>query len=1342
MLLREIASGKGPDGTEEAQVDIVAVHGLNPFNTTNHHLKTWSKPPEDGGKLWLRDELPKTVPNARVMIYKYNSNPTFSASKERFVHQANDLLERLWARRQTDPDRPLVFIAHSLGGILVKQALLNAYNNPRYRKLRDATSGLIFFGTPHAGGNDWLVRLGQASTRIVRGVFGHAHAPNELLEALKHGSPYADMLQENWRHQLLRFKIVSFYETKSEIVSRDSATIGLPGDVENVVALNADHSNMCRFDLADEEDESNYEIVATNVKDVYDHAMIRREETFLILPEAPSSEPGRVPPNPTSKQGPGSFQEEPDSRHETNGHSSAEADGRLPSRMLKLIKILESEAPELNNVIYNSYIQSFQHYQYSHTLDAHLAKHAEGTCEWLFGEDGDQGWISPAMSTSVWVHGPTGCGKSILAAYTTERLRKRSRPEGQACTVLFSFYEEYHNDTASSMMSIAIHQFLELHPDLLSFAFNHDGNRHHSGFAPRIFQGRDRSLPDLWSLFCRLVQKSEEKEVVFVLDGIERCDSTEVDALLETLYRPESPILVQLFGRRNDSIQRFFSSSIGGRSLQTKQLDLNVYRAGLTKDLDHFAHEGILRLRKSRSLSQAEADRIFTHLRDNLSAVFVSVKIVLEQLRTRTLVDLSSTLRNLPVDLQDLYQIIFRNIRNLRIPQVPRLFQYLLFAKRKLSLEEVHYAWSAERAGPAWMNSTTQEELKGYFRLLEPMVVLDSRNKIDFVHQSAKEFLVSKVEVLPPNDPLKLDPRRCHQDIAIACLQRLASATSVKFPAPYETGYTKLQKTLDENRLLEYALRYWLVHLREAITAIDYPEDIDSGLVSAVLQFVSLWKNSVGSELLKLIITLGKVRLLDYRKLYSSFELFSALGLTCFVLGLTDAKCTVLRTNYHLTGFVESALSLAISAGHMNVVTHIIREWDITSLDGPAFAGILGIAAQNGDSAMVKRLLAMRKRDLAEVMSATDAAFSSRDVATLDVLSQGRAFEDRDEWGNTVLHALFDFTAGSNVARVSPQASEIESIRAQIQLFVEREKVDITAREGNYGNTALHLACWYGYPRPIIETLISLGSHADTRNTFGWTALHLASRYARNSNVVSLLLELERPDNIGSSSRGGLNPVVARRTRGDLTPLHFAAQRWGSYDEDVDIVRVLLQAGADPHFPNRRGETPIQYAGRTWWGHAVFQGVYTRIDVVYSSTVPAQLPAPPQRSDSIANAVEPFDMESDAFLRGIQSRTQSWDLNSDQEDNVDKSPLASESTIRSDNNRHLTSPPRANSRRDVGLDGRGTYDEDSILERGPMRRARQTSISSVESVPRHWPPPQTHESMSDRFKRRWRNLFD
>lgn len=89
--------------------------------------------------LWLRDYLPKSTPNARILIYEYNSNPVFATSKERFVHHANDLLERLHIARDMvstdsfalcgvtyvdeDHERPLIIIAHSLGGILAKQVL-------------------------------------------------------------------------------------------------------------------------------------------------------------------------------------------------------------------------------------------------------------------------------------------------------------------------------------------------------------------------------------------------------------------------------------------------------------------------------------------------------------------------------------------------------------------------------------------------------------------------------------------------------------------------------------------------------------------------------------------------------------------------------------------------------------------------------------------------------------------------------------------------------------------------------------------------------------------------------------------------------------------------------------------------------------------------------------------------------------------------------------------------------------------------------------------------------------------------------------------------------------------
>lgn len=94
--------------------------------------------------LWLEDFLPEVLPHARIMTFGYDSSLLLSHSKGRIEHFAIDLLNRLWMLRQspevcllfsspcqpprdtTDSllksrNRPLVFIAHSLGGIVVKK---------------------------------------------------------------------------------------------------------------------------------------------------------------------------------------------------------------------------------------------------------------------------------------------------------------------------------------------------------------------------------------------------------------------------------------------------------------------------------------------------------------------------------------------------------------------------------------------------------------------------------------------------------------------------------------------------------------------------------------------------------------------------------------------------------------------------------------------------------------------------------------------------------------------------------------------------------------------------------------------------------------------------------------------------------------------------------------------------------------------------------------------------------------------------------------------------------------------------------------------------------------------
>lgn len=75
---------------------------------------------------------------------------------------------------------------------------------------------LIFFGTPHGGGNDALVNLGKVSARILDLVTGSA--PNDIMQAVKKGSMYSDILREGFRHQLLRYSIVSFIEGRGKVL--------------------------------------------------------------------------------------------------------------------------------------------------------------------------------------------------------------------------------------------------------------------------------------------------------------------------------------------------------------------------------------------------------------------------------------------------------------------------------------------------------------------------------------------------------------------------------------------------------------------------------------------------------------------------------------------------------------------------------------------------------------------------------------------------------------------------------------------------------------------------------------------------------------------------------------------------------------------------------------------------------------------------------------------------------------------------------------------------------------------------------------------------------------------
>ena len=75
-------------------------------------------------------------------------------------------------------------------------------------------------------------------------------------------------------------------DVHKQVVPKKSATFGLPGHRENIVRLDASHSDMCRFDGIDQRDKDNLKIVSSNLEDAYEQALKSCESVHYVhLPE-------------------------------------------------------------------------------------------------------------------------------------------------------------------------------------------------------------------------------------------------------------------------------------------------------------------------------------------------------------------------------------------------------------------------------------------------------------------------------------------------------------------------------------------------------------------------------------------------------------------------------------------------------------------------------------------------------------------------------------------------------------------------------------------------------------------------------------------------------------------------------------------------------------------------------------------------------------------------------------------------------------------------------------------------------------------------------------------------
>ncbi|GME51093.1 nacht and ankyrin domain containing protein [Neofusicoccum parvum] len=133
---------------EDWTSDLVAISGLN-----GHAFGSFKN--KDSPYMWLRDALPKKLPGIRVVVYGYNTKLEGSQSFQNISDIGLKFQSAIRVIRRPNPAKPLLLLGHSLGGIVIKEAIhmMQSSQEETDRISFEAISGIMFFGVPNQGMN-------------------------------------------------------------------------------------------------------------------------------------------------------------------------------------------------------------------------------------------------------------------------------------------------------------------------------------------------------------------------------------------------------------------------------------------------------------------------------------------------------------------------------------------------------------------------------------------------------------------------------------------------------------------------------------------------------------------------------------------------------------------------------------------------------------------------------------------------------------------------------------------------------------------------------------------------------------------------------------------------------------------------------------------------------------------------------------------------------------------------------------------------------------------------------------------------------------------------------------
>ncbi|QYT05591.1 hypothetical protein H0G86_012480 [Trichoderma simmonsii] len=749
---------------DDCYVDVIAISGLG-----GHAFGSFKE--RHGSFMWLRDALPIDVPGARILIYGYDTQLIRSRSFQNLTDLGKALQIDMKGIRDFTQTRPIIFIGHSLGGLVIKEAIVKLKEelDEKDASILNSTSGFLFFGVPHEGiAIESLVPLVKDS-------------PNRsLLESLNKNSALLQRLEKDFSNAFGRncLRIVSFYETENSptAVETEDGKWKLFGDPKVLVdvfsatcgsnkqhPINRNHSEMVKYN-------NEYDELYTRVRIALE-PLVRRSQKKAV---AVSTAVG--------------------------------INSRLTDENIVCLRSLSFREQE----------HRFKEIQ-----------SAKDTCEWLLDDSQYQAWMNKSRGL-FWIKGNPGAGKSVLMKYAVTMMDRRKSGE-----LVVSFFIHGRGTllqkTPLGVFRALLNSMLISFPEYLSQLterFN-DQERRFGTYQENRWAWTKEELQEVMSEV--LINGTRNRPVTIFVDALDECGECNARYLLEYFKN-----LMNNVEREEAQVKICFSSRhfplLGLDTISTISVEERN-----DEDIRLVIRERLKQIQPKARRQQMEKE-ILLKAQGGFQWVVLITSMVIHESTIGTKAEkLHDKIAATPEALDELYTDILSGVTGAEKHQMTKLFQWVLFAERPLSTQELREALATNkdmtcttlselRSHDSW--SDTLEEFERHVRHISKGLVEfhtreiweqyepggeDSDREVQFVHQSVADYILGKFlsHVGFGDDASPSQIGAGHIEISRSCLRYLALREV--------SEGTQLSRGTFSARfpLVPYVVRFLFHHIRE-----------------------------------------------------------------------------------------------------------------------------------------------------------------------------------------------------------------------------------------------------------------------------------------------------------------------------------------------------------------------------------------------------------------------------------------------------------------------------------------------------------------------------------------------